>query len=187
MFDQIIRRGAVHTTHRCNHLVVWRHSISHPSQRQSLSTPWPAIMSPLVLLVWSVLSSSTSTSSMSRSLPESFCGSHYPRLGCCEGRRDLCGVNMMNTTCYCDTFCVRSVQSGLCIIAVWMLMTRPSIFLVEARELWLLSWLCPPLCRSTRGGGRWRRRWRRGREVLETRPQGVTYILRRDHGSSCTF
>ena len=73
-------------------------------------------MSPLVLLVWSVLSSSfsftsstTFSSTSSRSLPESFCGSHYPRLGCCEGRRDLCGVNMMNTTCYCDTFCVRSV------------------------------------------------------------------------------
>ena len=41
----------------------------------------------------------------------SFCQSHYPRLACCQGRRDMCGVNMMNTTCYCDTFCVRSEKS----------------------------------------------------------------------------
>ena len=80
---------------------MWSHS-----ERQSLSTPSPAIMSlllPMILLVSPVVTTS--------SLQGSFCQSHYPRLGCCQGRRDLCGVNILNTTCYCDTFCVRSEKS----------------------------------------------------------------------------
>ena len=41
-------------------------------------------------------------------IPGTFCSASWPRLQCCQGRRDNCGLSLLNTTCYCDTFCNRS-------------------------------------------------------------------------------
>lgn len=41
-------------------------------------------------------------------IPGEFCSASWPRLQCCQGRSDNCGLSLLNTTCYCDTFCNRS-------------------------------------------------------------------------------
>ena len=42
-------------------------------------------------------------------IPGSYCAQRYPAGSCCAGagRRDECGAPILNTTCYCDTFCNR--------------------------------------------------------------------------------
>ena len=42
-------------------------------------------------------------------IPGSYCAQRYPAGRCCAGagRRDECGAPILNTTCYCDTFCNR--------------------------------------------------------------------------------
>ena len=41
-------------------------------------------------------------------IPGEFCSAAWPRLQCCQGRSDNCGLAILNTTCYCDSFCNRS-------------------------------------------------------------------------------
>ena len=60
-----------------------------------------------------VLLSLTVTITTVSSLSGEFCQSHFPRLDCCSGRSDECGINIFNTTCYCDHFCYRSHTTPL--------------------------------------------------------------------------
>jgi len=48
------------------------------------------------------------------SIPGSYCQSSYPERQCCPGRRDRCGVPILGTVCYCDTFCNRTGSSDCC-------------------------------------------------------------------------
>ena len=42
-------------------------------------------------------------------IPGRYCSAHYPALACCPGpaRQDRCHVPILDTLCYCDTFCNR--------------------------------------------------------------------------------
>ena len=42
-------------------------------------------------------------------IPGRYCSAHYPALACCPGRsrQDRCNVPILDTLCYCDTFCNR--------------------------------------------------------------------------------
>ena len=43
-------------------------------------------------------------------IPGQFCVTADRRGQCCQGRQDSCHRNILDTLCYCDTFCNRSVS-----------------------------------------------------------------------------
>jgi len=47
-------------------------------------------------------------------VPGPYCRTAYPALSCCEGRTDDCSVPILDTRCYCDTFCNRTGSSDCC-------------------------------------------------------------------------
>merc|ERR1712142_443668 len=47
-------------------------------------------------------------------VPGSFCKSAFPQMQCCSGRTDACSVRILDTRCYCDSFCNRTGSSDCC-------------------------------------------------------------------------
>merc|ERR1712215_639079 len=47
-------------------------------------------------------------------VPGSFCKSAFPQMQCCSGRADACSVRILDTRCYCDSFCNRTGSSDCC-------------------------------------------------------------------------
>ena len=66
-----------------------------------------SMMKLVMIIGWMPMVSSNSWPGSYWDIPGDYCESLYPFMECCDGRKDNCGVPILDTTCYCDRFCNR--------------------------------------------------------------------------------